>query len=143
MQGVLDLVQEDWAYEVWFSLTVFLTLFVSFRITQTQEDDGPVPDTTPTEALTDVSADELAPEREVNDFPPPQTAEPPQPTRQATPHPVASDTYEDPPWNEATLVMQDRSHHMNARCIAWQIWAEAVRLQRMLEELEDDSGHTL
>ena len=105
--------------------------------------DSPVPDITPTDGPTDALASELGPGQKVNGTPPLPTADPLEPTPQEVSHRAAPDTYEDPPWNEATLVMHNHSHHMHARSAAWQVWAEAVRLQRMIGELEDSSVYTL
>ena len=64
----------------------------------------------------------------IDDTQHPQTSEPQQHTRQ-----------EELVWNDATLVMHDRSHHIDVRYNAWQIWAESVRLRRMISSLDDDS----
>ena len=87
-----------------------------------------MPSASPQDGCTDALVGELTPEREVDDSQRLQTAKPQQPMHES-----------EPPWNEATLLMRDRDHHMDARRIAWQVWAEAARLRRMIEYLEDDS----
>ena len=81
------------------------------------------------DVATDALSNEVAPEQEVDDARHPQTSKPHQQcTRQ-----------DEPAWNDVTLVMHDRSHHVDVRYNAWQIWAESVRLRRMISSLDDDS----
>ena len=85
------------------------------------------------DVATDALSNEVAPEQEVDDARHPQTSKPHQQrTRQ-----------DEPAWNDATLVMHDRSHHVNVRYNAWQIWAESVRLRRMIDTLDDDSVYKI
>ena len=85
------------------------------------------------DVATDALSNEVAPEQEVDDARHPQTSKSHQQrTRQ-----------DEPAWNDATLVMHDRSHHVNVRYNAWQIWAESVRLRCMIDTLDDDSVYKI
>ena len=122
--------QEDWVYKVPVSSMFSLPWVVSLSSCQneTQEAEGSMSSGVLQDATTDALVNELAPEQEVDDTQHPQTSEPQQHTRQ-----------EELVWNDATLVMHDRSHHVDVRYNAWQIWAESVRLRRMISSLDDDS----
>lgn len=46
-------------------------------------------------------------------------------------------------WDVAPLVMPDRTHFLELRDPAWQVWAQAVLLESLAEQLEDFSLHSL